>query len=126
MSAVSAQGINFFEGTWQELLAHAAKEDKLIFVDCYAVWCGPCKMMDKNVFTADTVGGYYNTHFINYKMDMEKGEGVTVKQQYEIRKYPSFLFLNAKGEVVHRAIGYKQPEPFIELGEEAIAKKNGF
>jgi uncharacterized protein YyaL (SSP411 family) len=54
----------------------AKKENKLIFVDAYASWCGPCKLMVKNIFPLKTVGDYYNSHFINAKIDMEKGEGI--------------------------------------------------
>ena len=47
----------------------------MIFLDAYASWCGPCKMLQKNVFTKKAVGDFYNSKFINVKMDMEKGEG---------------------------------------------------
>ena len=46
-----AEGIAFFKGTWQEVLEQAKKENKLIFMDCYTSWCGPCKMLAKEVFT---------------------------------------------------------------------------
>ena len=75
-STCIAQGIEFAHGsTWKEILAKAEKEDKLIFVDAYAEWCGPCKKMAKDVFTQKEVGGYFNANFVNVKMDMEAGEG---------------------------------------------------
>ncbi len=70
-----AQGIRFAEGSWKELLETAKKEGKLIFVDCYTEWCQPCKQMEQQVFPSKKVGKFYNEHFINVKMDMEKGEG---------------------------------------------------
>lgn len=116
-------GIQFFEGTWQEALDQAKAEDKLIFVDAYAVWCGPCKWMDANVFTDPAVGEYFNTHFINYKFDMEKGEGPEFAKKYNVRAYPTFLFINAAGEVVHSIRGSRQPGQLIDEGKNALASR---
>ena len=84
MAAGSAQveeGIKFFEGTWEEALTLAKKEHKIIFVDAYTTWCGPCKQMAKDVFTQKEVGDFYNKSFINVKLDMEKGEGIGFSQK---------------------------------------------
>ena len=71
-----AQGITFIEGKpWKEVLALAKRSNKLIFLDAYATWCGPCKDLQRDVFTDNEVAKVYNPAFINVKMDMEKGEG---------------------------------------------------
>jgi thioredoxin-related protein len=126
-SIVSAQdGIQFFEGTWAETLAKAKSENKLIFMDAYAVWCGPCKQMAANVFPQKEVGAFYNSHFIPVKIDMEKGEGLALAKLYNVRAYPNLLYINWKGEVVHRAVGGRQSEPFIELGKIAMDDSRNF
>ena len=71
-----AQGVDFKELTMQEALALAGKEKKMIFIDFYTTWCGPCKMMSSEVFTQEQVGTYFNRVFVNMKVDAEKGEGV--------------------------------------------------
>lgn len=58
-----------------------------------ASWCGPCKMMDRNVFVKKSVGDYYNSTFVNARFDMEKGEGIEIAQKYMVRSYPTYLFL---------------------------------
>ena len=68
------KGIQFFKGTWNELLAEAKKQNKLIFVDVYTTWCRPCKVLDKDVFPNEKVGEFYNKNFINYKIDAEKAK----------------------------------------------------
>ena len=67
--------ITFFDGSWSEALTKARTESKLIFVDAYTSWCGPCKLMSNKVFTDKKVGKFYNDNFINVKLDVEKGEG---------------------------------------------------
>lgn len=119
--ALMAQGgIKFNEGQWNDLLAKAKAQNALIFVDAYTTWCGPCKMMASQVFTQKEVGDFYNSKFINAKIDMEKGEGIELAQRYTVQAYPSFLFVDGDGMVVHRAVGYQEAEAFIELGKVAL------
>lgn len=110
-------GIQFFEGTWEEALAFAQKENKLIFVDVYATWCGPCKKMDALTFINTEVGEYFNKRFVNVKIDGEKGEGPTIRRRYNVRGYPTLLFLNHKGDVVKATAGYRDPQRFLELAK---------
>lgn len=114
------KGINFFHGSFSELKAKAASEKKTIFMDAFTTWCGPCKWMAKTVFTDEAVGSFYNEKFICAKVDMEKGEGVDLANQYGIQAYPTLLYLDASGKVVHQALGARSATEFIELGKEAL------
>jgi thiol-disulfide isomerase/thioredoxin len=115
-----AQGINFEHGSFEELKTKAKKENKLIFVDAYTTWCGPCKWMSSVVFTNDTVGNFYNKQFVSAKIDMEKGEGIEFAKKYNVRCYPNLIILNADGEVIHRLGGGMKPTDFIHFGETAL------
>ncbi|MBL7813509.1 MAG: thioredoxin family protein [Saprospiraceae bacterium] len=117
-------GIKFIHDKFNEALAVAGKEKKIIFLDAYTTWCGPCKMMSKNVFTNGDVAVLYNKEFVNLKMDMEKGEGPALLQRYGIAAFPTLLFLNSEGEVVHKALGYHDAEQFLTLGKTALAGEN--
>lgn len=121
----SAQNkINFNQTkTWKVTTEAAAKSGKLIFVDCYTDWCGPCKWMDVNVFVAPPVADFYNANFINVKIDMEKGEGVELRKKYSVQSFPTFLFVNANGEVVHRTGSRMPVEEFLEEGKKATDPK---
>ncbi len=116
-----AQGINFVpENTkWQDILAKAKAENKIVFVDCYTTWCGPCKKMAKDIFPLKEVGDVFNASFVNAKIDMEKGEGVGLAAKYEIRAYPTYIFVNGDGELVHLAMGMKPADKFIEDANDA-------
>lgn len=118
-SNVFAQGIEFEHGTFAEAIAKAKKENKMVFMDCYTTWCGPCKMLSKNIFPQKEVGDYFNEHFVSVKMDMEKGEGIELKNKYEIRAYPTLLFIDVTEKVVHTKVGGGDAEGLIEAAKVA-------
>jgi thioredoxin-related protein len=125
-SYVVAQGIRFEEIKWSDALARSAKTAKPIFLDAHTAWCGPCKLMAKNVFPNEEVSKFYNENFINLKLDMEKGEGPALAAQYGIDLYPTLLYIAADGSILHRSAGYYAKEAFIELGKVALDPVNNF
>ncbi|MDX1653069.1 MAG: thioredoxin domain-containing protein [Brumimicrobium sp.] len=106
-------GIDFQDITFQQALDRAKKEKKLIFLDAYAEWCGPCKWMNANVFTDQEVGSLFNENFINLKMDMEKGEGPEIARKYQVRAYPTMFLIDSEGKIVKRILGAKQKKDLI-------------
>lgn len=114
-----AQGIKFEETNFNTILAKAKKENKLVFIDAYTTWCGPCKLMAKNVFPQKNVGDYYNANFINAKIDMEKGEGIDIAKKYNVKAFPTYLFVDGNGELVHRTLGYVEEKDFIQFAKDA-------
>lgn len=117
-----AQGIEFFHGTYAEALEKAQKENKLVFMDAYAEWCGPCKRMAATTFKDEKVGKYFNDNFVNVKMDMEKGEGPGLQRKFDVSAYPTLLFINGKGEVVHRTMGGQGNDQILALAKTALSK----
>lgn len=99
------EGINFETLSFEEAIQKAKKENKLIFLDAYAVWCGPCKMMDRTTFKSKKVGDVFNKNFINIKIDMEKGEGPAIARRYQVRAYPTMMLINGEGKVEKRILG---------------------
>ena len=120
LSSISAQGIDFEHKDWEKIKKKAVKEKKIIFVDAYTTWCGPCKWMSANVFTDEGVGEFYNENFINLKMDMEKGEGLDFAKEYKVVAYPTLLFLDGDGAIVHKRLGALPAEEFLAFGKEAL------
>jgi thioredoxin-related protein len=123
--AVFAQEtIQFQELPFKELVAKAKKENKIVFIDAYASWCGPCKMMERNVFTQKSVGDYYNSNFVNARFDMEKGEGREIASKYRVRSYPTYLFLNGDGELVSQNYGYMEGSLFLSMAQDINSPNN--
>ena len=120
-AAQEGEGIRFFHGTWEEALQKAKQENKMIFVDCYTVWCGPCAYMAKNVFTLKEVGDFFNEHFICLKSEMEREkDGIMLKERYNVVAYPTFLFITSEGYVAHRDLGGMNKDKFLALGRKAL------
>ena len=119
---LSAQGIEFFQGSWKEALAEAQAKQKVIFVDGYAVWCGPCKRLSKNVFPQEAVGNYFNANFINVKMDMEKGDGLQFRKKYPLTAFPTLYFIKPNGELIRAAKGAPRTgDALIALAKKALS-----
>ena len=118
--------IKFETSSFETVKAKAKKEHKLIFVDAYTTWCGPCKWMAKSVFTNDTVADYFNENFITTKIDMEKGEGIEFRKKYQIYCFTNLLFINGEGEVIHRKGGGMTPANFIAFAKEAQGTSNNY
>ena len=112
--------IRFIDNDLSVAIELAKEKDKIIFIDAYTTWCGPCKQMDREVFTDSTVGDFFNNNFINLKLDMEKGSGIETAKKYRVRGYPSFLFLNAGGTLLHQGIGYQPISMFMEMAKQAL------
>jgi thiol-disulfide isomerase/thioredoxin len=116
------KGINFFQGTWKEMLATARKSHKPVFVDVYTDWCIPCKRMEKEIFVLPEVAEFYNANFICYRTNAEKGEGQGIAKTYGVRAYPAWLYLDSNGVLRSHRIDYMAAAPFIDAGEAALGK----
>ncbi|WP_287045804.1 thioredoxin family protein, partial [Butyricimonas sp.] len=111
--ASHAQGVKFESGTWKEILTKAKTENKTIFVDVYTKWCGPCKHVSETVFPQEKLGEYYNSRFINFKIDAESPAGKEFVKTYPVTGYPTFFFIDGNGKVIHKIVGAKDVDGFI-------------
>ena len=90
--------INFRFGDIRSAIVDAKTEDKLIFVDVYAHWCMPCKLMDESTFKSDEVIRLINTHYVPVKINVETDEGRLFSAQEGVQTLPALIILNEKGE----------------------------
>lgn len=116
------KGVKFEDIDLQEALTKAAKENKMVFLDCYTVWCGPCKDMVNNVFPLEIMGDFFNKNFISLKMDMEKGNGIKIREKFNIQAFPTYLIFESNGELINRISGAAPAEIFIAKVKKAMDK----
>lgn len=116
------EGIQFIEADWNKALAEAKKQKKLIFLDAYASWCGPCKLLKKNTFPDKEAGEYFNKNFINVAMDMEKGDGPALSEKYAVNAYPTLIITDAEGKIITYTQGYIKPKQLIDFGKYGLSQ----
>jgi thioredoxin 1 len=115
--------INFIEDAWSDALKQAAEQNKYIFVDAYASWCGPCKMLRNTTFKDSKVVAFFNQNFVNVSIDMEKGVGPQLSTTWQIQAYPTLIILNSKGKPVYGTVGYIDAKELLKFAEQGLAKK---
>jgi len=133
------QGINFENKlTWKQIQAVAQKYNKMILVDCYADWCMPCQEMDNKTFSEKKVGDRVNSNFISLKIQMDdtKIDSLKIKSHYNdvrnlikiynIKTYPTVLFFSPLGALVHKSIGFKEPDDFLDIISNARTPDNQY
>jgi thioredoxin 1 len=116
------RGIHFIEDDWSQALKTAKDENKLVFLDIYATWCGPCKMLKQYTFTDSSVGEFFNKNFISVSVDGEKGVGPQLAQQYSIEGYPTLIVADATGKPVLLTAGYMPADALMQFAAEALKK----
>ena len=141
---LTAQEINWM--SMNEALEAQKKEPRKIFMDAYTVWCGPCKMLDKNTFSNNDVAEYINENYYPVKFNAEGQEEIKYMERtfknpgfdpnrkgrnsthefaraLKITGYPSLVFFDEAGKLIGPIPGYRTPqqlELFLKLfvGEE--------
>jgi thiol:disulfide interchange protein len=98
----------------------ATKTGKLIFIDFFTTWCGPCKVLDKQTFQSKE-GQEILKKFVLLKLDAER-EGLKLATQLKVNAYPTMYLLNGKGEPVLMTTGAIPPADLKEFTNEAIKR----
>ena len=128
-SAVYAQkeqkdphSIIFTTASFNDALKQAAAQHKYLFVDAYASWCGPCKLLKATTFHNKKAADFYNANFINLSIDMEQGEGPQLAQAWGITAYPTLIVFAPGGKPLLGTMGYLGAEDLIRFGKQAMSK----
>lgn len=133
--------------TLEEALAAQKTAPRPILLDAYTVWCGPCKLLDKNTFGNSDVSKYLNTYYYPVKFNAEGNENITFKGKtynnpdYDPKRaksrnsthtftrflgvsgYPTLVFFDEKGNFITPIVGYLNPKQ-IEIYLKLIHKQD--
>ena len=111
--------IDFVQSSWEEALKKARTEGKIIFLEGFADWSEPCQLLEKYAFADLEVSNYYNSSFVNFRMDMEQYPGISLAEDYKVSVYPALLYIDGDGNVIHRGCGAMDAAGLLELGRKA-------
>lgn len=87
----------------------------LLFVDVYATWCGPCKMMDAQVYPDPELSAYMNENFVSVRMDGETDFGRKYAAEQQLQGYPSMFIFADDGARISSVVGYKAATELLPL-----------
>jgi thioredoxin 1 len=114
---IKGEGIKFQDMSLEKAKDLAKSTGKLIFIDAYTSWCGPCKAMARDEFVKPDLGNLFNSKFINLKIDVEKdADGAELVRMYKVRAYPTLLFIDGDGKLIKSVSGYQYANDLIAIG----------
>lgn len=123
---VNTDGIQFEDSSFAEALKKAKDQGKLLFMDCFTTWCGPCKMMSNQVFKQKFVGDFFNQNLVSLKMDMEKGEGKELRERFDVNAFPTMFLLDGDGNIVYKILGGRDARSFMGSIQRGMEQKTPY
>ena len=113
-ASAAASAVRWSDESYQQMVQRASQENKYVFIDFYATWCGPCKKLDADVYPDASVEKLLNA-MIPAKFDAEKDPWLAAAQAFRVRAYPTLLVLGPDGREVGRYVGYLPAPQFVEV-----------
>lgn len=119
----SGPGIDFAHISLAEAFRLAKEQHKLIFIDIYATWCGPCRLLKVKTFPNKDAGEFFNANFVNLSFNGEEGEGLKLFQTYRLNAFPTLIIFDSDGTLLLSTEGYMDAKTLIEFGKEGMEKR---
>ncbi len=116
--------INFYDGSYDNLLRKAKKTNSLIFLEFTAEWCNGCKKMQRETFTDPALVHYMNQNFLSYQIDVESFDGFEIANKFNVTAYPTYLILDPRAKRVLTLKGYYPPRYFAAEINKALREKS--
>ncbi len=119
----TSHDIKFSQLAYKQVLAKAKVGHKKIFVDAFATWCAPCKELRKTTFRDAKAAAYFNKNFINFSIDVEKGDGPELAKTWQVEGLPTLLIVDVNGKVLANHTGYVDGNGLLQFAQEVTGSK---
>jgi thioredoxin 1 len=114
-SAQKKTGLQVYQGSYDNMLREAKKQNKKVLLDFYASWCAPCQKLDKETFADQDFAQFANQNVIVYKVNIETFDGMEIVEKYGVEVFPSLVLTDPK----HGKLAtYKGFYPAVHLQKE--------
>jgi cell division septation protein DedD len=114
----------FFQGSLNEVQRTAALEGKLYFIDFYAAYCLPCKLMDQTTFMDPELGEYIKGNYLPLKLDIKAFDAYEVRNKHEVNLLPTVMIFSSKGELLESYEGSLTASKLREMLEKHNIPQN--
>lgn len=121
-ASVASAEAPFYDGSFEDACKVAREKGKVLMVDFYTTWCGPCKLLDRHTWPDQAVKNWLSERTIPLKIDADKNRPLAAR--YKIRSYPTMVFIRPDGSELGRTVGFQQPQTFLTNAAKAITGKN--
>ncbi|KOP37017.1 thioredoxin family protein [Flavobacterium sp. WLB] len=109
--------------TYKTAIENAKTQNKPVFIMLYADWCPHCNQMKKEVFSDQNVMDFLNKNYICIWKNIEKEEGIALKNKFKTTSLPAFLFLDANETLLYALKGEMKKEDFLAEANYALNPK---
>jgi|GEM_PF-970765 len=119
-----AQSVNFRDVAYDQMFPTAQDEQKAVMLYFHFDGCGACVKMEQTAFVDPTVADWWNEHFVSLDVNTRSTDGAEVNKHYGVQMHPTFLFLDAEGNELHKIAGVYSPEEFLTQGKLVLSESN--
>lgn len=114
----SETGVQFMETSFDEAKQLATTEDKLLFVEVYAPWCGSCKKMKKTSLSDTEVGERFDETFVSVAINGDASPGDELAEQWGVQGYPTLFVMDQSGTILAKQSGYHDKEALLAIASK--------
>jgi thioredoxin-related protein len=119
-SSVAEEG-PFKQLSLADALTQAGAAKKVVMIDYFTTWCGPCKQLDSETWKDERVRAWLAANTVALKLDAEKE--VETAGKHHVQAYPTMLFLRPDGTELGRIVGFRGAEDFVKQAGDVLAGK---
>ena len=112
-ASFSGTGVSFQNSDYNQVLNAAKSQNKLVLLDFTAPWCHPCKRMDRETFTDETLSQYVNDRFVSYKVDVKYFDAMDIADKFNVKAYPTILVLSPYEKEIKRVLGFQTADGLL-------------
>jgi|GEM_PF-3536343 len=109
----------FLNAEFKDACETAAKTQRVVMIDFYAVWCGPCRKLEQVTWQDREVRAWLKQHCVSLKIDAE--QNAPLARRFDVAAYPTVVLLKPDGTELHRLLGYRSPSQFLAEANGALA-----